>query len=192
MNPVPTEYPLMRDRHDAQWREDRRRSRGRDLLIDVLRERLRLKGTKRSCDVQVCGACTVLVDGLPTSSCTTLCADVHGREVTTIEGLAERQATRPGPTRLHCARRPAMRLLHAGNDPRGEVHAGVAPHPSAKRPSVTTCAATFAAAPATSRSSRRFLTLFTTHRATNWRTNDRIARAGRHAHVIIAGAGMGG
>jgi carbon-monoxide dehydrogenase small subunit len=60
----------------------------RDLLIDVLRDRLRLKGTKRSCDVQVCGACTVLVDGLPTSSCSTLCADVHGREVMTIEGVA--------------------------------------------------------------------------------------------------------
>lgn len=60
-----------------------------DLLIDVLRDRLRLKGTKRSCDVQVCGACTVLVDGRPASSCTTLCADVHGREVTTIEGVAK-------------------------------------------------------------------------------------------------------
>lgn len=59
----------------------------REMLIDVLRDRLGLKGTKRSCDIQVCGACTVLVDGLPTSSCTTLCADAHGRQVTTIEGL---------------------------------------------------------------------------------------------------------
>lgn len=60
-----------------------------DMLIDVLRDRLNLKGTKRSCDVQVCGACSVLVDGNPASSCTTLCADVHDRSVTTIEGLAE-------------------------------------------------------------------------------------------------------
>jgi L-fuculose-phosphate aldolase len=43
-----------------------------DLLLDVLRERLGLTGAKRSCDVQVCGTCTVLVDGLPTSACTYL------------------------------------------------------------------------------------------------------------------------
>jgi carbon-monoxide dehydrogenase small subunit len=60
----------------------------RELLIDVLRERLRLTGTKRSCDVQVCGACTVLVDGLPVSSCTTLGVEAAGRRVVTIEGLA--------------------------------------------------------------------------------------------------------
>jgi carbon-monoxide dehydrogenase small subunit len=59
----------------------------RDLLVDVLRDRFGLKGTKRSCDVQVCGACTVLLDGLPASSCSTLAADAHGREVLTIEGL---------------------------------------------------------------------------------------------------------
>lgn len=60
----------------------------RELLIDVLRERHGLRGAKRSCDVGVCGACTVLVDGMPATSCSMLACDVDGREVTTIEGLA--------------------------------------------------------------------------------------------------------
>jgi len=61
-----------------------------ELLLDFLRDSLGLTGAKRSCDVQVCGACTVLVDGLPVSSCCFLAADAAGREITTIEGLAER------------------------------------------------------------------------------------------------------
>jgi carbon-monoxide dehydrogenase small subunit len=61
-----------------------------ELLLDVLRDSLGLTGAKRSCDVQVCGTCTVLVDGLPVSSCCYLAADAHGKTVTTIEGLAER------------------------------------------------------------------------------------------------------
>jgi aerobic-type carbon monoxide dehydrogenase small subunit (CoxS/CutS family) len=60
-----------------------------ELLLDTLRERLGLTGAKRSCDVQVCGTCTVLVDGEPVSSCTFLTADADGREVLTIEGFAE-------------------------------------------------------------------------------------------------------
>lgn len=60
-----------------------------DLLVDVLRDRLGLKGVKRSCDVEVCGACTVLVDGLPASSCTMLAVDIDGRSVRTIEGVGE-------------------------------------------------------------------------------------------------------
>src|SRR5207244_9616862 len=56
---------------------------------DYLREQHGLTGAKRSCDVQVCGTCTVLVDGLPVSSCCTLVADVDGRDVLTIEGFAE-------------------------------------------------------------------------------------------------------
>ncbi len=59
------------------------------LLLDYLREVHALTGAKRSCDVQVCGTCTVLVDGLPVSSCCTLVADVDGRDVLTIEGFAE-------------------------------------------------------------------------------------------------------
>lgn len=60
-----------------------------ELLLDVVRDRLGLTGAKRSCDVQVCGACTLLVDGRPVSACTTLAFEVRGRSVLTIEGLAE-------------------------------------------------------------------------------------------------------
>ncbi|MEH2510386.1 carbon-monoxide dehydrogenase small subunit [Nitrobacteraceae bacterium AZCC 1564] len=57
------------------------------LLIDLVRERFGFKGTKRSCDMEVCGACTMLLDGEPISSCTTLAIDVDQRDVTTIEGV---------------------------------------------------------------------------------------------------------
>jgi carbon-monoxide dehydrogenase small subunit len=60
-----------------------------ELLLDFLRERLGLTGAKRSCDVQVCGTCTVLVDGGPVSACTYLAVEAHGREVLTVEGFAE-------------------------------------------------------------------------------------------------------
>lgn len=60
----------------------------RETLAEVLRERLSLTGTKVSCDAQVCGACTVLVDGLAMSACTYLAVDADTREVRTVEGLA--------------------------------------------------------------------------------------------------------
>lgn len=59
------------------------------LLLDFVRDELGLTGTKRSCEVQVCGACTVLVGGRPVSSCTFLAVDVDGAEVETIEGLTD-------------------------------------------------------------------------------------------------------
>jgi aerobic carbon-monoxide dehydrogenase small subunit len=62
----------------------------RELLLDLLRDGLGLTGAKRSCDTQVCGACTVLVDGKPVSACCFLAADAEGRNVLTVEGLAER------------------------------------------------------------------------------------------------------
>jgi aerobic carbon-monoxide dehydrogenase small subunit len=67
-----------------------------ELLLDVIRDRMELTGAKRSCDVQVCGACTVLVDGTPVSACCTLAHEAEGRELLTIEGLAET----PGFARL--------------------------------------------------------------------------------------------
>jgi len=65
------------------------------LLLDVLRDALDLKGAKRSCDTQVCGACTVLVDGLAVSACTYLAVEADGRSVLTVEGLAEGESLHP-------------------------------------------------------------------------------------------------
>ncbi len=66
-----------------------------ELLIDTLRDRLGLTGTKRSCDVQVCGACTVLVKGAQVSGCTYLTYEARGKEVLTIEGLARGDTLHP-------------------------------------------------------------------------------------------------
>jgi carbon-monoxide dehydrogenase small subunit len=57
-------------------------------LLEVLRDDLGLTGTKRGCDDGDCGACTVLVDGAPITSCLLLAVDAQGKAITTIEGLA--------------------------------------------------------------------------------------------------------
>ncbi len=67
----------------------------RETLLEVLRNRLGLTGTKLSCDVQVCGACSVLVDGLLVSACTYLAYEARNKDVTTIEGLAEGDRLHP-------------------------------------------------------------------------------------------------
>ncbi|WP_216329052.1 (2Fe-2S)-binding protein [Deinococcus aestuarii] len=64
-------------------------------LLDVLRERLGLTGSKKGCNHGQCGACTVHVDGEPYLSCLTLTATLEGRSVTTIEGLADGEALHP-------------------------------------------------------------------------------------------------
>ncbi|MBI4484076.1 MAG: (2Fe-2S)-binding protein [Acidobacteria bacterium] len=66
-----------------------------ETLLEVLRERVGLTGTKLSCDMQVCGACTVLLDGLPVSSCTSLAFEARGKEVLTIEGLSDGRKLHP-------------------------------------------------------------------------------------------------
>ena len=60
-----------------------------ELLIDVIRDRLGLLGTKRSCELSVCGSCTVLLDGEPYTSCMTLAIEAEGRRLTTIEGAGQ-------------------------------------------------------------------------------------------------------
>ncbi len=58
-------------------------------LLEVLRDKLGLMGTKRGCDLGACGACTVLIDGEGYLSCITLALDAVGKEITTIEGLSQ-------------------------------------------------------------------------------------------------------
>mgnify|MGYP001128905563 CR=1 FL=1 len=60
-----------------------------DTLLDIIRDRLSLTGTKRGCDTGDCGACTVLLEGKPVNSCLVLAIEVDGKEVVTIEGLTK-------------------------------------------------------------------------------------------------------
>lgn len=64
-------------------------------LLDLLRERLGLTGTKKGCDRGQCGACTVLVDGRRLNSCLVLAVGLDGAEITTIEGLADGETLHP-------------------------------------------------------------------------------------------------
>lgn len=64
-------------------------------LLDTLRDELRLTGTKKGCDEGDCGACTVLLNGVPVTSCLVLAHSAHDAEVTTVEGLATREGLHP-------------------------------------------------------------------------------------------------
>lgn len=66
-----------------------------ETLIELIRERLGLTGTKKSCDMQVCGACTVLLDGRPVSACTMLAFEARNADLLTIEGMAQGDVLHP-------------------------------------------------------------------------------------------------
>jgi aerobic carbon-monoxide dehydrogenase small subunit len=73
----------------------------RELLVYVLRDRLRLTGTNVGCDTSSCGACTVLLNGESVKSCTVLGVQADGTELTTIEGLASNGALHPIQQAFH-------------------------------------------------------------------------------------------
>ena len=84
---VPMRFRVNGEQHETQVEPH-------ELLIDFVRERLGLTGTKRSCDMEVCGTCTVLLDGKAVSSCSLFAFELDGKDLTTIEGLE-------GPDGLH-------------------------------------------------------------------------------------------
>lgn len=67
----------------------------RTTLLEMIRDQFNLTGAKLGCDIQVCGACTLLLDGKPVSACSVLAVDVDGRKVLTIEGLGNKNALHP-------------------------------------------------------------------------------------------------
>ncbi|SPF36513.1 xanthine dehydrogenase, Fe-S binding subunit [Syntrophobacter sp. SbD1] len=75
--------------------------RSDETLVQILRERLGLTGTKQGCDLGDCGSCTVLLDGEPVLSCLILAADVEGHTVVTIEGLADGDELHPVQRAFH-------------------------------------------------------------------------------------------
>jgi carbon-monoxide dehydrogenase small subunit len=66
-----------------------------DFVVDVIRDKVGLTGTKKGCGVGDCGACTVLLDGMPVLSCLTLALSCEGKSITTIEGLSRNGTLHP-------------------------------------------------------------------------------------------------
>jgi xanthine dehydrogenase YagT iron-sulfur-binding subunit len=101
--------------------EHRLRLDPRTTLLDALREHLHLAGSKKGCGLGQCGACTVLMDGKRVKSCLSLAALVDGREITTIEGLA--QGDQLHPLQAAFIERDAFQCGYCTS---GQIMAGVA------------------------------------------------------------------
>ena len=129
--PVDDEASVVQMRINGEQREitvDNRTS-----LLDMLRERAGLTGSKKGCDQGACGACTILVDGQRVVSCLTLAVMHDGAEITTIEGAGAQWTAAPAAAGLHRRGRPAVRLLHGGADHVGRRLYRGRPHRLARR-----------------------------------------------------------
>jgi xanthine dehydrogenase YagT iron-sulfur-binding subunit len=114
--PAPLDVVLRVNGSDHRLKLD-----ARTTLLDALREHLQLTGSKKGCGLGQCGACTVLMDGKRVKSCLSLAALVDGREITTIEGLA--QGERLHPLQAAFIERDAFQCGYCTS---GQIMAGVA------------------------------------------------------------------
>ena len=122
------------------------------LLIHYLREVAGLTGPHIGCETSICGACTVMLDGMAVKSCTMFAVQADGREILTIEGLAQNGKLDPLQEAFWNEHGAAMRLLHAGDDPDGAANCWPTIRTPPSRRSATGWRAICAAAPATSTS----------------------------------------
>ena len=99
--PEPEEVDVRRISVTVNGRREEAEVEPRQLLVYFLREQLRLTGTNVGCDTTTCGACTVLLDGRSVKSCTLLAVQADGREVTTIEGIAQDGSLHPLQQAFH-------------------------------------------------------------------------------------------
>ena len=130
----------------------------RTLLVEFLRQTLRLTGTHVGCDTTQCGACTVHLDGVAVKSCTVLAAQASGGTVVTVEGLATEGKLHPVQEAFVQCHGLAVRLLHARHDHGRGDYFSTPIRRSTTTAFIARSKATSAVAPATSTSSRRFAT----------------------------------
>ena len=165
---------------------------GRTLLVEFLREGLRLTGTHVGCDTAQCGACVVHVDGVSVKSCNVLALDVDGAEVRTIEGMANPD----GSLGVIQAAFQTHHGLQCGFCTPGMVMTAAAlldenAEPERERRSASTSTATSAAAPATTTSSRRSRRRPPSSARRAWRPSREGGDGTRHRHRRVRQAPRG-